>query len=57
MVSTTPPSTRIAAGRLEPVLKDWQVDSAPLNLVFPGSGPRPVRVRRFVEFLRERLHA
>lgn len=57
MVSTTPPSTRIAAGRLEPVLKDWQVDSAPLNLVFPGSGPRPLRVRRFVEFLRERLHA
>lgn len=45
----------IDAGRLEPAFTDWRGDSAPLNVVYPGTGPRPVRVRRFVEFLRERL--
>lgn len=45
----------LAAGRLEQAFKEWQGMSLPLNVVFPGTGPRPVRVRRFVEFLRARL--
>lgn len=45
----------LQAGRLEPAFKGWTGSSAPLNAVYPGGGPRPVRVRRFVEFLRERL--
>jgi len=47
----------IEAGRLVPVFSDWQGNPAPLNAVYPGTGPRPVRVRRFVAFLRERLTA
>jgi len=47
----------IAAGRLEPILRDWQGELSPLNAVFPGSGPRPVRVRRLVDYVRERLRA
>lgn len=45
----------IEAGRLEPVLKAWQGSPTPLNAVYPGTGPRPIRVRRFVDFLREQL--
>lgn len=45
----------IEAGRLEAAFRDWQGSSAPLNAVYPGTGPRPVRVRRFVEFLTDRL--
>ncbi|MCW8125836.1 LysR family transcriptional regulator [Microbulbifer halophilus] len=45
----------IRTGRLEPAFRGWAGSPAPLNAVYPGGGPRPVRVRRFVEFLRERL--
>jgi hypothetical protein len=47
----------IAASKLEPAFKDWAGNSAPLHAVYPGTGPRPlrVRVRRFVEFLMDRL--
>ncbi|WP_203141494.1 LysR family transcriptional regulator [Marinobacter mangrovi] len=47
----------LLAGRLEPAFRDWRGDSVPLNAVYPGTGPRPVRVRQFVDFLRERLKA
>lgn len=43
------------AGRLVPALKGWQGDSVPISAVYPGTGPRPVRVKRFVEFLGEQL--
>lgn len=45
----------LQAGRLQSVFRDWRGNSAPLNAVYPGTGPRPVRVRRFVEFLREQF--
>lgn len=45
----------LTAGRLVSAFKDWQGASIPISAVYPGTGPRPVRVRRFVEFLRERL--
>lgn len=45
----------MAAGRLVPAFKGWQGDSVPISAVYPGTGPRPVRVKRFVEFLRQRL--
>ncbi|WP_193161885.1 LysR family transcriptional regulator [Microbulbifer hainanensis] len=45
----------IAAGKLEPAFGDWQGSPAPLSAVYPGSGPRPIRVRKFVEFLRQEL--
>ncbi|MDN3558076.1 LysR family transcriptional regulator [Halomonas maura] len=45
----------LAAGRLAEACKEWRGLSLPLHVVFPGGGPRPVRVRRFVEFLRARL--
>lgn len=44
----------LESGRLQPALKVWTGSPAPLNAVYPGGGPRPVRVRRSVEFLRER---
>ncbi|MFC6633174.1 LysR family transcriptional regulator [Microbulbifer taiwanensis] len=47
----------IDAGRLVPVFSDWRGNSAPLSAVYPGTGPRPLRVRRFVEFLRERIRS
>jgi DNA-binding transcriptional LysR family regulator len=45
----------IEAGRLETAFSDWHGSSAPLNAVYPGTGPRPLRVRRLVEFLQEKL--
>lgn len=45
----------LAAGRLEEAFTEWQGMPLPLQVVFPGGGPRPVRVRRFVEFLRRQL--
>lgn len=45
----------VAAGRLVPAFRDWQGDSVPISAVYPGTGPRPGRVKRFVEFLSERL--
>lgn len=45
----------IQAGRLEPVLAGWRGEAAPLHLLFPGQGPRPVRVRAFADFLAARL--
>ncbi|BES70304.1 LysR family transcriptional regulator [Marinobacter nanhaiticus D15-8W] len=45
----------LTAGRLVPAFKGWLGDSVPISAVYPGTGPRPVRVKRFVEFLEERL--
>lgn len=41
----------LESGRLELALADWRGESTPLNLVFPSAGPRPLRVRKLVEFL------
>ncbi|WP_102794340.1 LysR family transcriptional regulator [Bowmanella denitrificans] len=45
----------LQAGNLLQLLPDWLGDSAPLSAVYPGTGPRPPRVKRFVEFLAERF--
>lgn len=45
----------IAAGRLETLFNDWRGESAPLSIVFPGTGPRPARVRHLAEFIQARL--
>lgn len=47
----------LQAGRLELALEDWRGESTPLHLVFPSAGPRPVRVRKLVEFLNKDLTA
>lgn len=45
----------LRAGNLVQLLPDWQGDAAPLSAVYPGTGPRPPRVKKFVEFLAERF--
>lgn len=41
----------VAAGRLVPVLEDWQAPPIAVHALFPQSRNMPVRVRRFVDFL------
>jgi DNA-binding transcriptional LysR family regulator len=45
----------LETGRLELALEDWRGESTPLNLVFPSVGPRPLRIRKLVEFLNKYL--
>lgn len=45
----------IESGRLVRVLPDWRGETAPLNVLYPGRGPRPARVKRLVDFLKEQL--
>jgi DNA-binding transcriptional LysR family regulator len=46
--------THLDAGRLVPVMNDYTAPSKPLHAVFPHNRP-PVRVRRFIDFVLERL--
>ncbi|MCK9490024.1 MAG: LysR family transcriptional regulator [Xanthomonadales bacterium] len=41
----------VAAGRLVPVMTDWQAPPIAVHALFPQSRNMPVRVRRFVDFL------
>lgn len=45
----------LESGRLIRVLPAWRGESAPLNAVYPGRGPRPARVSQLVEFLKLQL--
>ncbi|WP_227103577.1 LysR family transcriptional regulator [Chromobacterium rhizoryzae] len=42
-------------GRLLTVLDEYFTDSAPLHLLYPGQRGQPLRIRRLIDFLRERL--
>jgi DNA-binding transcriptional LysR family regulator len=41
----------VREGRVVPVLTDWTAPPLALNLVTPGGGPRPIRVRVLMDFL------
>lgn len=43
----------IRAGRLVPLLPDWQPAALPVHLVYPWSRYYPARLRRFLEMMRE----
>jgi DNA-binding transcriptional LysR family regulator len=49
----------IAAGRLEIILKDREIDPLPLSFIYPQDRLVPQKVRAFIDFamprLRERL--
>lgn len=45
----------VAQGRLLRLLPDWKLPDGAIHAVFPPGRDAPLRVRRFVEFLRERM--
>ncbi len=45
----------VAQGRLLRLLPDWTLPDGAIHAVFPPGRDMPLRVRRFVEFLRERM--
>ncbi|RJF90466.1 LysR family transcriptional regulator [Sphingomonas cavernae] len=45
----------IAAGTLEPILRNWAMPPVALHLLSPPSGPRPTRVELLIEFLSTRF--
>lgn len=45
----------IKAGSLMPLLPDWQTDGGPIQILMPQQKEVPLRIKRFVEFLSERL--
>jgi DNA-binding transcriptional LysR family regulator len=47
----------IEAGRLVPVLEDWQMPPAAIFLYYPGRRQVPAPLQAFIEFLRENLPA
>lgn len=47
----------VAAGRLVPVLPEWQLATGRLHAISLGGGEAPARVRAFRQFLREALAA
>jgi DNA-binding transcriptional LysR family regulator len=47
----------IEAGRLVPLLEDWQTRSAALFLYYPSRRQVPAPLQAFIEFLRENLRA
>ena len=47
----------IKAGRLVPLLEDWQTPAAAIFLYYPGRRQVPVPLQAFIEFLRENQRA
>lgn len=45
----------VAQGRLVRLLPDWKLPDGAIHAVYPPGRDLPLRVRRFVEFLRERI--
>lgn len=45
----------VAQGRLLRLLPEWKLPDGAIHAVFPPGRDMPLRVRRFVEFLRERM--
>ena len=46
-------SAEIATGRLAIVLPDWEPEAYDITVIYSSRQNLPVRVRRFVEFLKE----
>lgn len=47
----------VSAGTLVPVLNGWQTEGGPVQILMPKQNEVPLRIRRFVDFLGERLMA
>lgn len=45
----------IKSGALIPILPDWQTEGGPIQILMPQQKEVPLRIKRFVEFLSERL--
>jgi DNA-binding transcriptional LysR family regulator len=50
-------ASEIKAGRLVPVLEDWQTPAAAIFLYYPGRRQVPVPLQAFIKFLRDNLPA
>jgi DNA-binding transcriptional LysR family regulator len=48
-------ASRVAAGELERVLREYEPPALPIQVVYPKSHRPPAKVRTFVDFLAERL--
>ena len=46
-------AAEIKAGRLVPLLEDWQIGSAAFFLYYPSRRQVPLPLQAFIEFLRE----
>lgn len=44
-----------AAGTLVPIVKDWTLETSPVQILVPRQRELPPKIRAFVEFLAERL--
>jgi DNA-binding transcriptional LysR family regulator len=44
-----------ASGKLVPVLKEWSVETSPVQILIPSQKDVPHKIRAFVDFLAERL--
>ncbi|MCP3727554.1 LysR substrate-binding domain-containing protein, partial [Paraburkholderia sp. CNPSo 3272] len=47
----------IVAGRLVPVLEDWQLPKLTINLAYQSRRYQPAKIRVFSEFLVERVRS
>ncbi|MCC7374937.1 MAG: LysR family transcriptional regulator [Verrucomicrobiales bacterium] len=45
----------LRAGRVAPVLRDWEVAPIPAQIVYPAARVHPARVRVFVDFVQRRV--
>jgi DNA-binding transcriptional LysR family regulator len=48
-------ASRVAAGELERVLREYEPPALPIQVIYPKSHRLPAKVRTFVDFLAERL--
>ncbi len=57
-VTTLPPfiaKDYIRSGALVPILNGWQTEGGPVQILMPNQKEIPLRIRRFVDFLGEKL--
>lgn len=57
-ITTLPPFVArecVRSGTLIPVLNGWQTEGGPVQILMPKQTEVPVRIRRFVDFLSQRL--
>ncbi len=57
-VTTLPPFVAkdyVKTGALVPIFSGWQTEGGPVQILMPKQKEAPIRIRKFVEFLSERL--